>query len=220
MTSECDQTSSVLCLVFGQIPFFRQKLVHNGVNGLGGFWICMLMCDRFNVRHGWSPRELAYLGGDSALKDFGLHILPASSSVHHSALPFPKHLTSTGDRTKTTTALRTTALVRPLGLRRKAVRVKDKFQLERLPRRCKLSLMMEMLDCLFKADCNEKPDDDRHNVNEEIFPSMHRLVGSMDFEHGTGDLRVRIHFRVCGQSCCWTIGGHRGRFGFSAVGHV
>ena len=66
---------------------------------------------------------------------------------------------------------------------RKAIDVKGKFQLECLPGRCNLSFMMEMLDCLFKADCNEKPDDDRRNMNEEAFPGMQCFMRCVDFEH-------------------------------------
>jgi len=43
-------TSVTAVLVLGQLPFVFQKLVHDGINRLGGFGICGLMCDGFDVR--------------------------------------------------------------------------------------------------------------------------------------------------------------------------
>jgi hypothetical protein len=46
-----------------------------------------------------------------------------------------------------------------------------------------LVAMMQNLDALLESDGNEKADRDGRNVYEEVFPSMDRRMGCVDFEH-------------------------------------
>src|SRR5580692_3560631 len=44
--------------------------------------------------------------------------------------------------------------------------------------------MMEELDRLLEADCDEEANGYRCDVDEEIFPGVDDLVGSVDVKHG------------------------------------
>jgi hypothetical protein len=39
------------------------------------------------------------------------------------------------------------------------------------------------LDRLFESDSNQEPDHDRSDMDEEAFPCVNRLVGSVNIEH-------------------------------------
>jgi hypothetical protein len=45
-------------------------------------------------------------------------------------------------------------------------------------------LVVEVLDGLFEADCNEQADDDSSEVDEEVFPGVDGFTGSVDVKHG------------------------------------
>lgn len=47
-----------------------------------------------------------------------------------------------------------------------------------------LVAVMDELDSLLQADCDEQPDCDRRDMDEEIFPGMDSSVGSVDVKHG------------------------------------
>ena len=68
-----------------------------------------------------------------------------------------------------------------LGL--KASDVDSQIEIQRSANLYHLMSMMEILHSLFESDGYEQTNDDGCNMDEEVFPSVDRLVGSVNMSH-------------------------------------